>query len=248
MHKPAQVHAAHPQRPGSELPGLDFATVLASTIHDMKNSLGLLLQTIEVLEKQRGNMAPKSAVQFRELRYESQRLNSQLMQLLAIYKLQKQLYSPNIEEWSVAEILEECVLEHTAQLEGRDIHIQWQCAEELSGFFDRELINGVINNIVNNAYRYARNQVLLTAQAYTHPVGSGIEICVIDDGPGYPEALLFDHNRDITTLDFHAGRTGLGLYFCSLVADLHRNKTVRGHVACDNTGIEGGGCFRLYLP
>jgi signal transduction histidine kinase len=228
--------------------GLDFPTVLASTIHDMKNSLGLVLATLDALEAQRGPRDARQAVHFAELRYESQRLNGQLMQLLAIYKLQQHLYTPNIQQCTLAEVLEEVALEHGLLLAGRDIQIDWQCDEELSGFFDRELIQGVLGNIVNNAFRYARGRMIVAAQPYPHAAGKGVEITLMDDGPGYPEKLLIDAEHAQSQIDFRAGRTGLGLYFCSLVADLHRSKAVHGHIACDNHGIEGGGCFRIFIP
>lgn len=65
-----------------------FDTLLASTVHDMKNSLSLLMNELEVmgskLERSNENRQTVSS-----LRYEASRINISLMELLALYKLEK---------------------------------------------------------------------------------------------------------------------------------------------------------------
>lgn len=67
--------------------GLDFSTVIASTVHDMKNSLAMLMQAYgESLAS-----LPDELSGSREhgvIEYESLRLNGMLVQMLGLYKLQ----------------------------------------------------------------------------------------------------------------------------------------------------------------
>ena len=63
-----------------------------------------------------------------------------------------------------------------------------------------------------------------------------------------PQAMQVDSGQAAAPLQYQQGRTGLGLYFCALVADLHRNKGVHGQIICDNRGLDGGGRFCLRLP
>jgi two-component system sensor histidine kinase SenX3 len=73
-------------------------------------------------------------------------------------------------------------------------------------------------------------------------------IKIMDNGPGYPEDMLIfndDHQRSIS---FDQASTGLGLYFSRLVAELHKNKSRHGFIKTTNEGIDGGGCFSIYLP
>ena len=66
--------------------GLDFSTVIASTVHDMKNSLALLTQT----HSQWLTQLPDELLHNREhgiIEYEFARLNGMLVQLLGLYKL-----------------------------------------------------------------------------------------------------------------------------------------------------------------
>src|SRR5690606_2304100 len=67
-------------------PALDFSTVIASTVHDMKNSLGQLMQTHNRwLAQLPAELAegPERGV----IEYEFSRLNGMLVQLLGLYKL-----------------------------------------------------------------------------------------------------------------------------------------------------------------
>lgn len=66
--------------------GLDFSTVIASTVHDMKNSLGMLMQAYQ----QWSSSLPPEVTDNRErgvIEYESLRLNGMLVQMLSLYKL-----------------------------------------------------------------------------------------------------------------------------------------------------------------
>lgn len=225
--------------------GLDFATVLASTLHDMKNSLTLVMDASVQLQEL---CPPEAAGLSRNLRNESQRLNAQMVQLLAIYKLQRKLYTPNVAQWSLAELLEDVALAHADAGAERGIAIDCACDDNLQGWFDRELVLGLLANIVGNALRYAHSRILLKAEPYRHAGGEGVEIQILDDGPGYPPELLRSQAQAFSRLDMRTGRTGMGLYFSALVAELHQRGEVRGEIVCRNTGIEGGGALHLRLP
>jgi hypothetical protein len=49
-------------------------------------------------------------------------------------------------------------------------------------------------------------------------------------------------------VDFKTNSTGLGLYFSSEVAKMHRHRERRGALRLENGGQYGGGCFVLSLP
>ena len=71
----------------SEIPGgLDFSTVIASTVHDMKNSLAMLTRAHAQWQAQLP--AEQQAVaELGVIDYEFARLNGMLVQLLGLYKL-----------------------------------------------------------------------------------------------------------------------------------------------------------------
>jgi signal transduction histidine kinase len=72
---------------GHEQMPIDFSFVLASSVHDMKNSLGMLLHTLSAMME---NSPPKDAEQarfFSTLEYEAARINGELVQLLSLYRM-----------------------------------------------------------------------------------------------------------------------------------------------------------------
>lgn len=223
---------------------LEFSTVLASSVHDMKNSLSMLLGTLDDISMQCGGRDCPSSPKFAQLQYEGQRVNNHLIQLLAIYKIENAMYSPHIAEHSLQDFLEESALQSEALLAPKGIDIQFDCNADLIGFFDREMVAGVVNNVVNNAYRYSKDKIRLSASQQQDYVVISIE----DNGRGYPPNMLCEHSDQLSGINFKSGSTGLGLYFSYLVARMHKNKGRHGYIVCANDGIDGGGKFSIFLP
>jgi len=222
---------------------MDFASVIASSVHDMKNSISMLLCTLDEVS---GSCVDGGCEveKFSQLQYEGQRLNNHLIQLLAIYRLDHSDWSINEQENDIEEFLEESVLQYEPLLVPKGIEITSICQSGLSGYFDRELVAGVVNNVVNNAYRYSKDKIRLSS---SHQDGY-LVISIEDNGGGYPPSMLIDDNQQVGDINFKSGSTGLGLYFSQLVANSHSAGGKRGFIKCSNDGIDGGGKFSIYLP
>ncbi|MFA5677034.1 MAG: HAMP domain-containing sensor histidine kinase [Pseudomonas sp.] len=224
-------------------PELDFSTVLASTVHDMKNSLGLLMQSwnhwLERLAPELAESGERGVIE-----YESLRLNGMLMQMLGLYKLQiNQL--PLHPDWTdVEELLQEQLARHAEILEARKIHGRCRLDGIELFVLDPELVGSVIGNVINNSIRYTRSAIHLSAS----PHDGLLLICVNDDGEGYPEHMLGRRGRDTQAADVRNGSTGLGLYFAQCIASMHQRDGRQGYIELANGGELGGGEFRLYLP
>ena len=149
-----------------------------------------------------------------------------------------------IEECMVIDVLGEQAARNHGLLQARQLELVLQCDESLTGYFDSDLVGGVINNILVNCARYSTHQLILSAQQ----VEEGICITVEDDGPGYPQEMLNASTFAETRTSFSSGRTHLGLMFANKVALMHRNKVRQGFIRLTNDSSLGGGRFRLYLP
>ena len=91
---------------------------------------------------------------------------------------------------------------------------------------DMELILEVVDNLLSNALRYAKNQIMLSISIL--PVQ--LEICVADDGRG------FEVSEEIATKAFYHSNheddlkhSGLGMYLCKLYCEKHRGKLLLGN-------------------
>ncbi len=222
-----------------------FATVLASTIHDMKNSLGLMLQSLEALLDELPDENLEQQDRGTILRYEAARINTSLVQLLALYQLDNNLLAVHLNDNVVIEILEDQIAHHRLLLDAKKIDLKLSCDEEMMWVFDPNLVGGAINNILNNTVRYAAGRISITASA--QPDG-GLLIEINDDGSGYPEKMLARSREDSGVLNFATGNTGLGLFFSEQVARLHQRGGVTGRSRIRNGGDLGGGLFQLWIP
>jgi len=226
----------------SDNANIDFSTILASSIHDMKNSLGVVLSSLDELVHGLGDALPPA--QLAKLQWEAKRVNDNLVQLLALYKMENQGVALNVDEYFVYDFLEELLVSEKAVLKTRNIGLDLQCERDLAWYFDRELIAGVLKNAIGNALRYARTKVLITAGEEDHY----LVLSVNDDGKGFNYRLLADGLQYAHGVDFSSGNTGLGLYFTSRVAKLHKNKDRRGSIQLSNGQALGGACFSIKLP
>ncbi|SFM48666.1 sensor histidine kinase [Marinobacter zhejiangensis] len=221
---------------------IDFSMVIASAVHDMKNSLGMLLNSLDELRHEHSESLSDSR-SFNTLQYEAERVHSDLVQLLGIYRLGEQTLSAHIEEHFVPDFLASQLARHRPLLTGHDIAYDI-VADDINGYFDDDLLIGVLNNTVNNAIRYTRTRVRLTAREQDGYLVIGIE----DDGEGYPEHMQKDGPVSFRSLNFASGSTSLGLFFASSVASLHRDGDRSGFIRVRNGGELGGGIFEIWLP
>lgn len=224
--------------------GSSFALLLASSVHDIKNSLGMLLDTLDGVVEATPITSDQQRNQFATLRGEAARINNSLMYLLGLYRMQQNQLSVHVQEVFVADFLDEQIAANELLFQIRELDIAIDCDDQLTGYFDPTLIGGIVNNVLVNAARYARKKIGL--QARTTDDG-GLLIEVSDDGPGFPKKMLEDISNQSRGIDFNSGSTNLGLYFAGEVANMHRRGAAHGHIALSNLE-NGGSCFRLTLP
>ncbi|MGP9801531.1 sensor histidine kinase [Rheinheimera sp. NSM] len=226
------------------VPAIDFASVLASTVHDMKNSLCMLIQSTELIQQESAQLSGDARDELARLNYEANRLNSNLLQLLSLYRLERNQLPVQIDQHYMADIAEELVLKNQFYTEQRQLQLQTELPDNLHWFFDYDLVMNLLNDAVANALRYCDRRILLSVSQQQQL----LVLEVHDDGRGFPEFMLNSDAIDMNTPDLANNHTGLGIFFAKLIARAHNNKGVRGTVELRNGGRYGGGVFRLTLP
>lgn len=224
---------------------LDMTAVLASTVHDVKNSLGLIGAQIEELTAALRTTDPESADKLHRILLESNRINSGLSHMLGVYRIDNQLLHPSLEETLVLDVLEDAATRYASTLESQHIQVDIDCEdEELTWVMDASLVDHVLTNILTNAIRYTRDWIGLSA----HHEDDQLCIAIDDNGQGYPEALLNCLEPD-ASLRVKTSSTGLGIYFADGIARLHHNSETgrTGRTELHNKP-EGGARFALWLP
>lgn len=222
----------------------DMAMFLASSVHDMKNSISVMLGS---LEKTLAQVDPATFPGYGDIAhmlYETKRINSNLIQLLTVYKLGNHLYPFDPQPQSLADFVRGVVSLNEPLLRSKGVVLELDCDHDLYWEFDEDLVAGVVNHALNNAAHYTRTRIRLVAKE----IGRRLELRVEDDGEGYPPRMQADGAAAMSGVDFAGGSTGLGLYFSAMVAKLHRNREGSGEIVLENGGAWGGGCFILRLP
>lgn len=225
----------------------ELSLFLASTAHDMKNSISVLSGTLERLLDGASPETEKAYAQMAGMLYQTRRLNDNLMQLLALYKqVGRPEYPFDIQPLEVGQLVEQVAAQARVLLESRGIAFEVEHDPELIVHVDEDLIVGVLSHALNNALNYTRDRIHLVVRE----ADGGVEFRVEDNGAGFPPALLAAGAPDARAggVNFLTNSAGLGLYFAGEVARMHRHRERHGAVRLENGGPLGGGCFILTLP
>jgi PAS domain S-box-containing protein len=139
--------------------------------------------------------------------------------LLSSTKIEQGQLSLKKTTFILKELVDECCSH--IRLEGK-YHINYQGSDSYSIFADRDKIDQVLVNLVNNAVKYASEslEIIIDAQ----PIKGATKISVSDKGKGIePENIgnLFDRYFRLAKDNNRASGLGLGLYISAEIIRLH---------------------------
>lgn len=222
---------------------------LASTVHDMKNSISVLSGTLETLLADASAKTEAAYPDMAHMLYQTKRLNDNLIQLLALYKqVGTPEYPFDVQPQEIGQLVEQFIGAERVLLSSKGITLETDFDPDLIWYFDEDLIIGVVGHAINNAIRYTGDKIRLAIAK----VDGYLEIRVEDNGTGYPLAMLEAGAAAMSGtrggVNFLTNSTGLGLYFSSEVVKMHKNRGRTGTLYLENGGFYGGGCFVLRLP
>ncbi|PKG99153.1 sensor histidine kinase KdpD [Paraglaciecola sp. MB-3u-78] len=223
---------------------IDFSTVLGSAVHDMKNSLCLLMQSIESLGQSLIETDPVSRGHLASAHYEAARLNTGLVQLLSLYRAGSDNLPLNIDEYHIEDVVEDLLATNESYLNHKNMILEVTQSADLVWYLDADLIGVLLNDVLVNAMRYSQKKIHLSVYTEHEKLVFKVE----DDGLGYPQNMLDAHNITMQNCDIGEGRTGLGLFFARLIAQAHTKGKAKGNISLENGGSLGGSVFILTLP
>ena len=166
---------------------IDFSSVLAAAVHDMKNSLFLLIQSIETLSDSLSPQNTEAREQVASVHYEASRLNTNLVQVLSLYRAELESLPITVDESFVKDLVEDVVGSNALYVSQKNIKITIDVEDDLSWYLDSELIYLLLNDVIINAMRYGTSNIRVSASISDDEF---MTLKVEDDGSGYPEAML----------------------------------------------------------
>ncbi|WJG11009.1 HAMP domain-containing sensor histidine kinase [Aliiglaciecola sp. LCG003] len=223
---------------------IDFSTVLASAVHDMKSSLNLLQQSIDSLNATVSDEDTKTKTFLSTAHYESARLNTGLVQLLSLYRAEMENLPIHEDECHIEDLIDNMLLTHQGYFGHKNLTFSVEQAPGLVRYLDEQMVTLLLNDILVNAMRYGQSRLLLSA----YEQDGWLIISIEDDGPGYPKDMLQASSLDMRDIVIREGRTGLGLFFARAIAAAHHRGERKGEINLSNGGKLGGSVFTLKLP
>ena len=222
---------------------IDTQLVLAATVHDVKNSLGLINAEIESVISEITESQPHAAKVLREILIESSRINNGLMHMLGLYRFNKNTLALKVDEIMVLDVIEDMASRYVSSLEHLGIELDIQIDDELSWYLDPTLVEGILHNVITNSIRYTKKKITISAEVEDN----WLSIVLMDDGDGYPEVML-NCLHDHGDINFKTRSTGLGIFFSEQIAKMHQDDEREGYIELANDPETHGAVFTLKLP
>ena len=192
---------------------------IANVSHELKTPMaamqnyGTLLQVKELSDETRIEYGKAITEQTR-------RLSALVTNILKLNKLENQQIYPNTEVYDISEQLCECMLEHEAVWEEKEIEIETDIQEELLVEADKELLSLVWNNLFSNALKFTEAGGCVSLRSYGD--GNYVYVEVKDTGCGMSKetgANIFKKFYQGDTSHSTKGN-GLGLALVKRVIDI----------------------------
>jgi two-component system phosphate regulon sensor histidine kinase PhoR len=212
--------------------------------HELKTPLTTVSAAVETLERFGPLADPqKLKAYFHISRTELRRLSDLVDKVLTIATKEHQALTLHPEPLHPAELLQAAI--HRYQFHAsKPVHFEVEIAPTDVVQADRLHLDGVINNLIDNAIKYSKEHVTIALRG-RHTAG-GWQLTVQDDGLGIAsgyQAAVFDRFFRVPTGNLHPVKGfGLGLYYVRQVMERHGGRiTVRSE---PGRGSE----FTLWLP
>lgn len=212
-------------------------------VHDLKNPVSSIDLSAQLL--QRDKKLPAETREVADaIRVEVALLMRMILNLLDITKGEEGELTTAIASIDLAALAGGVIDGLQTRARAKQVNVTSQLGELTTISADPDLLRRVLENLLDNALRYAPkgSTVLLSAKA----VPGAVELRVADQGQGVPEELretVFDRYVQLGAGAHSAQRTGrgLGLTFCRLAVEAHGGQI---HVE----GGDPGAVFCIRLP
>lgn len=222
---------------------MDLA-LTATVVHDLKNALGVLTAELASLRAAaQGGELGASAARAHAI---SAQLSTKLIAFLTLYRAGEDSgLQARPDAHCPADFLAEVAQSLVLPVDSAPVQVITDDALPPFRFFDAYLARLAVEAAVQNASRYARSAITLSAVTRD----DHLVLVVEDDGPG------LQSNGDDEPASAAAAAepqsspsTGLGTALCGAIAQAHRNGERCGRIVLANRVDATGARFELWLP
>ena len=202
--------------------------LVTNVSHDLRTPLATMQGYIETLIIKGDSLDGAEQAQYLEIaRKHSVRLGQLISELFELSKLESGTVAPNLESFSLAELMHDVVQEFQLVAEQQRVTLAVEQPDRpLMVVADISLIQRVLENLLKNALRFTPEGGEITMRLSRLPASVGVS--VVDTGRGIPEADLpriFDRfYRSEQGREAESTSSGLGLSIVKRILDLHDSR------------------------
>lgn len=190
-----------------------------SLAHDLRNPIAIIEGYTEYLMI---NLSKRKIDNERLLEIASnlnvaaKRLNSYTDSIREINRLEEMKINPV--EYEVQSLFDELALDLEMLVTGRPIKMIIESSVDIEKIYlDRQVLYRIVENVVNNAVRFANREVRIHI---SHTTGM-LRISIEDDGPGFPSEVLKGKATFPYTSDETGEHQGIGLVLSRILCQKH---------------------------
>ena len=201
--------------------------LVTTVIHDLKNALGILTGSLATMAEHAAE-TPMEAEARRSHGIAAQ-LSQKLVAFLTLVRAEDGGLTVQQQDHNPEDFIRDLAVELVLPPGAPPVTVTIAEAVAPYWFYDAYFVQMAIESAVQNAARYARSIITISARM----CDGFLVFLVEDDGPGLGAK--------------GAPSTGLGTVLCTAIAQAHRNGTRAGKVELKNRP-EGGAVFEMWIP
>jgi signal transduction histidine kinase len=216
----------------------------ALVVHDLRNPLSAIQGNLELLIED----LEDSSEFVREALGDCHKLAGRALFLVAglldVEELNEGLLHAQLQDAAVGKVVDQSTPHHEATIRMRELSLDFRVPDDLRARVDPDLVGRLVENLLDNAVRYAPRGGKVVVAASRE--GDDLVIRVGNNGPAVPaperERIFGRYYRLEARRAGARANRGLGLYFCKLAVEAHG-----GTIAVEETD-ELPTCFVLRIP
>jgi signal transduction histidine kinase len=220
--------------------------LVTNVSHDLRTPLASMHGYVETLLIKNDTLSAEERLHHLEItRKHTRRLGQLIGDLFDLSRLESHSIHPDLEHFSLAELLQDITQEFELEAQQKDISIAVQGGPDNSMVYaDIGLMQRVLENLIRNALKFTPRDGEISINLDRKPGCVGV--AVADTGCGIAESDLdrvFDRFYRIDQGEENStGSTGLGLAIVRKILDLHGSRITVSSV------LNEGTCFEFDLP